>query len=158
MATNKAEVAIKPSISNNTFCSAALNIAPTIIAISKPPNVVSVCKTSCPFNVWCLIACLKVIVFCAKPVSSKPVPRPTHSSIGKPHITLIKQLADEVLPIPISPKPITLQPAAISTLAILAPHVSACSHCACVMAGWCKKLAVPIPILALIKSGCASNT
>ena len=69
-------------------------------------------------------ACLR-----ASPASSRPVPRPTHSASGRPVRQCVSSEAAAVLPIPISPKPTTLQPCAARPRTMAAPRSIAVAHC-----------------------------
>ena len=68
------------------------------------------------------IACLR-----ASPASSTPVPRPTHSVSGTPPTRCSSSEADAVLPMPISPKPMTFVPCSAHSRTSCAPMRMACA-------------------------------
>jgi hypothetical protein len=78
-----------------------------------------------------------------EPWSSRPVPRPTHASIGTSSRRLIRHAADDVFAIPISPKPITFVPSAACWRTRAAPAASAAFASSSVIAGSSAKLRVP---------------
>ncbi|MCY1299691.1 hypothetical protein D9M70_492300 [compost metagenome] len=135
---------------------AAARKAPAIIAISKPPNVASTssgaCASACSASAASSTSRLR-----ASPASSSPVPRPMQSASGSPVSRCIRHAAAEVLAMPISPKPITLQPcwAWRSTRAM--PAVIAAAACSGVIAGSCAKLRVPSAMRQLTSPGAAGS-
>mmetsp|Transcript_25144 Transcript_25144/g.47046 ORF Transcript_25144/g.47046 Transcript_25144/m.47046 type:complete len:255 (-) Transcript_25144:92-856(-) len=138
-ASATAAVVMKPSTTMTRRPAAAAMTLPAIVRISKPPSAAPICSGVCAVafaaRAWASTADL-----CARPESSRPVPRPTQSASGMPVRRAIKRLADEVLPIPISPSSSAL-PGRRSTRAM--PLPIACSACAIDMAGPVLASAVP---------------
>ncbi len=62
------------------------------------------------------------------------------------------------MPIPISPKPITLQSGSGIVRLNSAPLFNACSHSSALIAGVLEKFFVPRPIFAATKSGCSGKS
>jgi hypothetical protein len=109
---------MKPSISSVMRASAAASMAPASMAISKPPKRARMRKASSLADApaegrsgQMARACASSACLRARPASSSPVPRPTQSANGRPVMQWVSSEAEAVLPMPISPKASTLQPA-----------------------------------------------
>ena len=107
MATSTAALAMNPSTTMTRWSAAACNIAPTIVAISKPPNADRALNGSLASG--CLLnTARKISIFLVTPVAFRPVPESVQAAMSNCIKRLIKSAAADVLPIPISPNSNTL--------------------------------------------------
>ena len=138
-ATSRAEVTITPSISSTRSSAAACSIAPTMVAISKPPRDASASSAS-PVSGFAASASRSTAILRCTPSEFSPVPAPVQSTRSTPCRRASSSEADEVLPIPISPS-IRALPGRPRTSSW--PLRIACRHCSIVMAGPWLQSAVP---------------
>ncbi len=120
-----------------------------MVAISSPPTSANAASGEAASGARCS-ALRSTPSLRAKAASSRPVPRPAHSSIARPVRRAISNAAADVLPIPISPSRIALPG---SDAAKRAPLAIASAHCAVVIAGPCKESALPAATLATTRPG-----
>ncbi len=137
---------MNPSISKIMCCSRASSIAPTIMAISSPPKVANV--SSGVLGSYFSETSFRICILWVSCSPCIPVPDPVQSSIGTFRKRCISSDEGEVLPIPISPKPMMLQSCSASCFTSLRPFLIAVAHSSAVMAGSRRILRVPRATLA----------
>ena len=119
---------------------AAPKNAPHIAARSKPPTLERTPTTSSLSGRFTSIAVRMTAFFLRKLSSVIPPPRPVTASTSAPSSTASTAEEVVVLPMPISPTPIT---SASTVLAISAPVRMACKVCSRVIAGPVQIFCVP---------------
>ena len=139
LATSTAALAIKPSTTITRRSCAACSTAPTMVAISKPPNAAKA-SSGLRASGWRANTSRKMPILRCTASASSPVPAPVQSATANPARRASSSDAAEVLPMPISPSSSAL-PGSVFTSA--APLASAVSHWAAVMAGPSSASAVP---------------
>mmetsp|Transcript_5724 Transcript_5724/g.17757 ORF Transcript_5724/g.17757 Transcript_5724/m.17757 type:complete len:235 (+) Transcript_5724:238-942(+) len=156
-ATSAATAEMNPSTTATTFSFSASMKAPTIAAVSSPPSRRSASRGSPAMDSACAAhAARTVSILCARPASSKPVPRPQHFAASVLVKAARSAAADVVLPMPTSPTHTTLVPDAATRATTEEPRESASSSCAAVMAASRRKSRVPSATLRCSTSTIAS--
>ena len=147
-ATSTALVAMKPSTTTTRRSSAACSTAPTMVAISKPPNAANASIGALASRCLCNTS-RSTSVLRSTAGASSPVPAPVHTAMSSPASRDSSKDAAEVLPMPISPSSSALPG---SPLTRSMPCCSACWHCTGVMAAWADESAVPCSAPAALRT------
>ena len=99
-----------------------------------------------------------VLIFCTRPFSSSPAPRPVTAATGWAHSTAVSAAQGVVLPMPMSPGMSRSIPSPMSWAAVSAPTAMARRAWSKLMAGSWARFLVPLATLAWISPGVSSKS